>query len=414
MKIEKASGFSRISVILSLIVLITTTQGRGQPYHFDHLNTNDGLSQNSVWAITKDSKGFMWFGTDDGLNRYDGYEFITYRNNPYDSLSISSNAITNIFQDSKNRLWIGTKNGLNLYNSKNNSFRSFYSDDGDYANLIKTLCEDDMKGIWIGTGKGLKVIDSASHKLVPFKTTIKNASILDFTIRNLIYDHNFWIATDSGLVNFDEKKDLLHIYKPYPSNTPKNRLTSLNLYQNNIWAGSFENGFYIFDRKTKTFTSYSHNDSDNNTVVSNEVTKAIIIHGKAWICTPFGLSIFDPVTKKFQNLVHDQQEPTSLSTSALAEALEDDQGIIWLGSRAGINIFSGNSYKFKHFKQNAGSANTLAENIVGAITQNDQGDILIATDGGGVSIFNPQTKKFTTLMHNPDNPNSQEIKFSRC
>jgi ligand-binding sensor domain-containing protein/signal transduction histidine kinase len=392
-------------IIAAVIGRVDITAAQEIP--FTHITTEDGLSQNNVWAILKDHKGFMWFGTDDGLNRFDGYSFSVYHHSPADSLSISSNAITCLYEDSQQRMWVGTKTGLNQYDRQKDKFINYFSDVSDRDNLIKTICEDEKHNIWIGTSGGLKLIDTKNKKLIPFLTGDADPyNLLHTSIRNIIYDEQLWIAVDSGLVSYHADENLFEIFKPFPKDQRKNRLSSVQNDNGRLWLGSFENGLFEFDKRRKTFKNFRHQEGNTNSIIGNEVTKCVVIGKQLWICSPLGLSIMDLTTGNFNNLQHDKQDPSSLSFNSIAEILKDNQGIIWLGSRAGVNVYSEGASKFAHYKHNAGVKDGLSENTICRITENAAGDILIGTDGGGLNIFNPQTKKFTNITHDPANPNS--------
>jgi ligand-binding sensor domain-containing protein/signal transduction histidine kinase len=402
-----------LQIIFVVLTLVRFEVLRAQEIIFNHLTTENGLSQNNAWTSLKDNRGFMWFGTDDGLNRYDGYNFSVYYNHPDDSTSICSNAITMLYQDSKHRIWVGTKAGLSLYIPGTDKFASFFSDLGDRDNLIKSICEDDNKNIWIGTSGGLKIIDTLNRKLLPFISKGPDPyNLLHASMRTIVYDEAIWIAYDSGLVRYDEKNKAFKIFKPLSEPGAKQRMSSIFNESENLWIGSFENGLFQFDKKTKTFKNFRHVDGNEKSMISNEITDCRKIGNKIWVCTPLGLSILDPDTNQCQNFQHSKQDASSLSSSSVTDILEDDQGIIWIGSRGGINIYSPRASKFKHYVYKNNTSNTLSDNTIAGIAENRDGDMLIATDGGGLNIFSLHLDSFRVVSYDQPNPISNNKTLS--
>lgn len=146
----------------SILLLISSFWLNAQDFHFKQISLEDGLAQSSINAVAQDLHGFMWFGTQDGLNRFDGNEFVVYKNIPFDSTSLSENFITALLVDSKNQLWVGTMNeGLHLFNSKTQTFQRFYFINNENSisnNNINTIYEDKNGRVWVGTSNGLNLI----------------------------------------------------------------------------------------------------------------------------------------------------------------------------------------------------------------------------------------------------------------
>ncbi len=194
---------------------------------FEHISTEQGLSEGSIYAIFQDDKGFLWFGTKDGLNKYDGYNFVYYKSNPSDSTSLSDNQVYSILQDSHGELWIGTFRGLNKYDRIKESFTRFLHDSNDpksiSENRIRTLCEDKQGVIWIGTDDGLNSFNPTDNKnpennsphFTHYKPEPGNVYSLSDKKIICIYEdrsENLWIGTKNGGINrFDrQKKSFIH------------------------------------------------------------------------------------------------------------------------------------------------------------------------------------------------------------
>ena len=164
------SNYLRLVVFCILVLSLVNSSAQKTSIRFEHIGKEEGIFQNMVTSILKDRYGFMWFGTDDGLNKFDGYKTVLYRNDSKNPKSLSANIVNNIFEDSKGNLWIGTDGGgLNLYERTTNSFRHFLHNDNDASsirdNSVRSICEDAKGTIWVGTYRGLdKIIDGGKFK----------------------------------------------------------------------------------------------------------------------------------------------------------------------------------------------------------------------------------------------------------
>lgn len=155
----------QIPILIFCFSVVNKVIAQKPDIRFSHLSIEQGFSQSMVLSILKDSYGYMWFGTDDGLYKYDGYKITTFRNDPKNSSSLAANIVNSIFEDSKKRLWIGTDaGGLNLFDRNTNSFIHFLHNDGDPTSLrdnsVKSICEDAKGNIWAGTFYGLDMLEN--------------------------------------------------------------------------------------------------------------------------------------------------------------------------------------------------------------------------------------------------------------
>ncbi len=210
---------------------------------FEHISTEQGLSEGSIYAIFQDDKGFLWFGTKDGLNKYDGYNFVYYKSNPSDSTSLSDNQVYSILQDSHGELWIGTFRGLNKYDRIKESFTRFLHDSNDpksiSENRIRTLCEDKQGVIWIGTDDGLNSFNPTDNK------------------------------------NPENNSPHFTHYKPEPGNvyslSDKKIICIYEDRSENLWIGTKNGGINRFDRQKKRFIHFKHDPSNPFSLSSNEI-----------------------------------------------------------------------------------------------------------------------------------------------
>ncbi|WP_169304425.1 hybrid sensor histidine kinase/response regulator transcription factor [Pedobacter frigoris] len=363
---------------------------------FNSLTIENGLSQNSVLSITQDKQQFMWFGTNHGLNRYDGYQFKIYLNDPTDSESVSSNSISCVFNDSKGRLWVGTSKGLNKYDKNRDAFTriSKTSGSGLSNNAINCIYEDDQKNLWIGTSSGLNLLAHGSRKFKSFFFGNKEAGNRQNQIYSIFKDNegDLWLGTVTGLIRMSLKKGHFNnrIFRSNknPESISSNYITSINAdAQQNLWIGT-DNGLNLYNKATRTFTVYKHNAQDPNTIVHNDIRKINPDKkGMLWISTQEGLSILNPVAKTFTNYQHDPEVKSSLSHNSTHDIFFDITGNVWIGTYyGGVNMVSPYAKVF-YVYENSKIRPSISSNIISSIVEDAKQNLWIGTEGGGLDYF---------------------------
>ena len=381
---------------------------------FEHLDINAGLSQNNVLCILQDKRGFMWFGTRDGLNKYDGYNFTIYKNDAKDSNSISNNFIYDILEDSKGVIWIATRGGgLNRYNAEKDMFIRYTHDPGDdnslSSNLAICLEKDDNDNLWIGTEDGgLNYFEPSKNSFTRYTYDEHNKnSISNNYVRALFTDHkqNLWVGTYGAGLNLLQKgQDRFTRFE----NTGDRVCVIFENSKHQLWLGTDGQGLKMLNRNTGKFTSYRYQYNNSNSIPA-DVIYALEEdeEDNLWIGTENGgLCIYNPEQQSFQRFVQDEINPKSLSNNSIYATYKDVQGNMWVGTfSGGINLLSKNSSRFFHYFHTS-DKNSLAQNNVWDITENAKGQIWIGTDGGGADLFDPLTKKFKNFRHVKGNSNS--------
>lgn len=375
---------------------------------FDRLSIENGLSQITVHSIMQDSKGFLWFGTEDGLNRYDGYNFLIYRYDPTDTNSISDNFIWAIFEDSDSNLWIGTNGGgLNRYKYQTNSFEHFYHNPQDEKSIsennIRAIAQSDDGKLFVGTNnRGLNEFnyDTKTFQRINLAKYLKGEASSN-AIRALFFDKNdtLWIGTEgSGLIEYDKNLNKIKNYKNSVFN--RSSLSSNTVWaitsdkQNNLWVGTYGGGLNKFDKKTKIFTSFKVDDS-NQSILSNNITDLDIDKSNMlWIATEGGLSILDLSSNHFINYLHNISDLKSLSNNLIRTIFIDKNNLVWLGTvGGGINKVNVNR-KFKHYNHNPSDENSLSHSMIRAISEDSFGNIWVGTLGKGLNRFDKEKNIF--------------------
>lgn len=378
---------------------------------FKHFAAEQGLSQSTVLCIEQDAQGFMWFGTRDGLNRFDGYEIITYRHNERDSMSISDNWINTIFRDSDNNLWIGTENGLNLYKAEHDGFRRFYHQKNDphsiSGNIIHDISENSVKQLLVGTENGL---DTFIRKEGKFKSTFNLEEFEEISVRSILtdYQNNLWLTTSTGIFRCNANSasfESISIEKMNATNVGR----PVCLYQDKmqkIWLG-YDQGLALFDEQDNCFKPYG---KENNIEV-NAVVR--VIHedrnGHLWAGAYDGLYMLDFERKNYQKLVHNPNAPFSLSQNSIHSLCEDAEGNLWFGTWAGgVNYLDHSFGAFNTYLSETFNKD-LSSGAVSSFAEDEIGNIWIGTESGGLIYWNRHINTFQGFTHDASNPGSLSV-----
>lgn len=455
---------SRLSVLgLFLFVLLRLNcQLKAQPTTFSYFSKKDGLSQSSVFAIAQDEVGFLWFGTKDGLNRYDGKQFKVYKNDTFpnslvandirtifvdktdhtlwigtttglskynpstddftnflhdatDSTSLSQNVIRTIFRDSKGRLWVGTSNGLNLWNKNTNQFSRFYfkNESGIESSLdVKTILEDHLGQLWFGTADGLfQLTDQLPYS---FKRIDKSPKLQlsDTYIKTMVEDKNYniWIGTNkAGLHAWNPLTQKLILFQSNPKKTntlSHNKIRTLCLDpKGGIWIGTFDGLNYL--NQDTVFTKFGKKQNETSGLSDKSIHSLLIDQqGSLWVGTYYGgINQLNKNNNRFFNF-HRTQQKNALSADIISSFAEDHHGNIWIGTEGGgLNFYDQSTDQFTSYQNQQEKANTISGNNVKKVLL-DSDTLWIGIFQGGLNIFNIKNKKFTILKHNPNNKNS--------
>jgi signal transduction histidine kinase/ligand-binding sensor domain-containing protein len=401
---------------------------RSSGIEFEHISIEQGLSQSSVNCILQDSRGFMWFGTDDGLNKYDGYHFTIYSSDPEDAHSLSHNEVTSIVEDQWGALWIGTRDGLNRFDRETEQFTRYQADaENPHSlsdNAVLALFEDRSGVLWIGTWSGLDRFDRETEQFVHYGTDPREPYSWDDSGAMSIYEDRsgaLWIGTWSGLDRWDQERGRFTHYRPASRNVTDlghNAVQSVvEDSAGRLWVGTAGSGFYQFDRETERFTQYLIDPGDVEGFTYNDVMS---IHedqtGVLWIGTDGGgLYQFDRDTGQLIPHQMDPRNANSLSSNYIRSIYESQTGVLWVGTwGGGVNKFDRNKEKFIHYQTDPNDPNSLSHCHVLALCEDREGMLWIGTDGGGLDRFDRETQVFTHYRHDADDAHSLSNNYVRA
>jgi len=391
---------------------------------FKRLSINEGLSSPIVLSIVKDTKGFLWFGTSNGLNKYDGYQIRTFENDSRDSTSISDNWINAICVSRNGDLWIGTQNGgLNRFDYTSEKFTSYMNNPNDSTsipdNRIVSLCEDSDGTLWIGTfSYGLCWKKSDENKIYNFKSnSFIPMGLKKSTISSIIEDKNknIWVGTSFGLCRITKEKNqqfMCRIYErdkfhPYSSSF-KNAVRALYKNEQGILYVIMINGeLYTYNRESDEFYLFKLEGKSKR--LSNVVISSIVQDrfGKFWLGTANdGVLIADIKNKIINKYVYEIGNSNSLNSNTVFCISEDDAGGIWLGTYQGVANYDYRRKRFINYLHQKSNPHCLSEGYVLDISEDPKGGIWVATHGGGLNYLPYGASEFMHFRHNPHDPTS--------
>jgi signal transduction histidine kinase/ligand-binding sensor domain-containing protein len=410
----------------------------GQDLRFEHLTSEQGLSSNRVNCVFRDSRGFMWFGTFDGLNRYDGYEFKVFRHDPSDEHSLSANLVVALYQDRDGFLWVGTSGGgLNRYDPLTEQFTHFRHDPADPNSLssdnVFALMEDQHGYLWIGTnGGGLNryvpvTQDGPDARFVRYQYDPDDPHSLSHnSVEYLLEDAQgtLWVGTKGGGLNRldrDQEDGQGASFTHYrhdpedPHSLGQDNVTVIyEDAEGSLWIGTRGGGLDKFEPETGRFSHYRHDPENPQSLGRNWVTDVYQDReGTLWVSTGgAGLNRFDGQTEdgqvgRFVRYEPDPNDPYSLSHNAIRRMYGDPSGLLWLATvGGGVNLLDLERKPFAHYRNIPGETNSLNSNDVTEIYEDRAGVLWIGTGSGGLNRLDRQTMKFSHYGYDPGVPHS--------
>jgi len=413
---------------LVLIFFLLSIPGWAQPQKLT-LNTTtlsnaSGLSQNSVQAVFKDRYGFMWFGTQDRLNKFDGIKMVIYRHVSDNVNSLPANNIMALGEDADGAMWVGTRlGGLSRYDRDHDSFTNFKHDSLNAHSLsndnVNAILSDHSGNLWVGTSNGLNLFNKKTGTFIRYFNTPKDTTSLSNSLIYSLFEdnnHNFWIGTAKGLNLFDRKtgKCTRFIDKKGLSNDDYNIINTISADEyNNIWAGTY-NGLCLINQTDKTFHYYAIDGDKNSAGGVNPVYKITATAGnRFWLGTNTSLQYFDAAKKQLIPLNDTTNGENLMPDDGIYSLLEDRDGILWIGtSSEGVTKYDTNLTIFPSF-QAAVNHNPTTKNIVRALAEDKYKGLYVFTDAG--MLYSNKFKNIHVVYrHDPKIKNSLLSNYTSC
>lgn len=436
----------------------------GSSARFRHIRIEDGLAQSSVQAIVQDAQGYLWFGTQDGLQRYDGYGFLTFRHDPSDPSSLSDNTIdalalgqddalwigtsvggldrldplthrfthfandpkdpaslaadqvSVLYIDREHRLWVGTAAGLDLFDG--HGFRHHPIPPGSHAQAIDSLYEDAAGRLWVGSDHGVYFLDG--DHLAPFAAS-GNMSADQHGLFTESPIHaigevagSLWIASGRGIAVLDTKGVLRHFYthsRQQGSLSGEHALALLSGSTGSVWVGTYGGGLDRFEDDATGFSSYRHDATDPGSLGSDQINVLYEDHsGLIWIGTDdAGVDIYNPRTRTFGYYQHRQGDANSLASNMVWSIYKDPAGEVWAGTDHGLTRMDATRRRYRQYHMGERPATRVDDDQVNIVYGDRQGRLWTGTDYG-IYRYEPDRDAFQRyLMPGPDDGNDNVV-----
>ncbi|WP_033081767.1 two-component regulator propeller domain-containing protein [Colwellia psychrerythraea] len=377
---------------------------------FKNFGLDNPMSYNFVRTIAQDQDGFMWFGSSEGLDRFDGHQSLSFHHDAALPNSLSSNVISRILIDKKQRLWVGTfGGGLNLFRAGSQDFIHFTTNTKQASlsnDTVNALFEDSEGKIWIGTENGLNII-STKDKQWSIKQIHQELGNPDSLSHNTVHSiietksQHIWVGTNGGGISvFDLSGKFIKLIKFGDSNAANYINKFINsLYRDvneNIWIGTIDNGLIKYDPSSAEFSHYLFKSDVPSTISSNSISK--IYQDSAnniWVATDNGLSIYNDTTNDFSRYNHSISNPYSLSNDYILTFFEDKNNMMWVGTFTGVNRWDPNMATFRQY--NSHTNPTLRNNNITSFTQFDEKSIIFSTYTGGIYQLTTADKQISQM-----------------
>jgi signal transduction histidine kinase/ligand-binding sensor domain-containing protein/DNA-binding response OmpR family regulator len=434
---------------------------------FVHIPFGEGLSHSRFAHIVQDNQGFLWFGTQDGLKRYDGYHFRDYRHEPTSPNSLSGSYINALFKDRTGKIWVASDQYLDVYDPTTEVFTRFRSDSRQFEGPVAHISQDREGMIWLATSHGLSRVDPASWQTIRYQHRPDDpTSLSSDRVRSTFEtkDGTFWVATQDGLDIFDRQAEkvtrrpalgetvqggrigstgeMVRLFEDhagvlwvifgsgYGLAVVDRRANKLILYSmdvvasdnapvagivaiyededGSLWLGMNTGGLLRLDRDRKRFYRYRNNPTDPNSLSTDQV-RALFgsSEGNIWVGTEGGgVSRFPKRPLPFQRYRHEPGNPNSLDKDLVTSVYEDSQGILWVGGIRALTRIDRKSGQFTFYRTAGGPPVNLSRTHVLAITEDLSGRLWFGTIGGGLNCFDRKTERFKAYRHDPADPHS--------
>ena len=405
-------------IIVSIIFIINMSVNNAfaitnddKNINFKRITVEDGLSQTSVEYLFQDSKGYMWIGTIDGLNRYNGSRFEVFRYSKDKPNSISGNYISAIAEDDEGNIWVGTSRGLNRINTHTSEITTYLPgvNGCNLSNYNITEILIDSKGdIYIATEDGLNLYNEEDDNFIRlYNSGDKKNSLSSQFVYSIVEDNygNYWIGTDNGLNKIENNSQKIIKYYSDGGDNSINDNFIFKLYADNLdnlWVGTYNGGLNKLDLKTNKIEKFENDPNDDTSIAGNFIRYILRdSRNELWIATNNGLSRLNEEENKFINYKSKIYDPQSIVSNNVLSLFEDKSGAIWVGTYDGISLFNPQN-SFKNYKNDPFNTNSLSENMMAGIYEDDEGLLWVGTVNEGLNLIDRKSGNITKFKSSDD------------
>jgi signal transduction histidine kinase/ligand-binding sensor domain-containing protein len=415
LRIGRAGGVLKYSLRIGLgLCFVVGASAQQKHLQFNHLTPIEGLSSSIAVSVIQDYKGFLWFGTHDGLNRYDGSNIVVYKNNPLDSNSLIENHAQSIFEDHDNNLYIGTWAGLARYDRDRDRFVNYMFDCSsplcNRGMIVNHIAEDTLGNLWLATNIGAIYFNRHENTIVVYEHNPDDPHSISSTSMNWVYidkQARLWAATRQGLNLFRPQTGTFqHIARCTTHGEDISTALFLEIIEDkegNIWFGS-DVGLFCLEYHTGVeefaLTHYKNDPNDPFSFSPNRAKSLFVdIQGTLWVGTVNGgLNIFNKEKRNFYHYRLDRRNPTSLNNESIHGITQDRGNNLWMCTwGGGVNYLSNSTGFIIHYQNIPEAPHSLSRNIVSCFVKDRFNRAWVGTDGGGFNLFDETTGQFTVF-----------------
>ena len=379
---------------------------------FAIFSPENGLPNNQIQCIYQDKKGWIWIGTNQGLSRFDGYEFKNFYPNPADSSSLKGYLVRVIKEDNRGNLLVGTeKGGLNIFDRKKERFYCALENHPDFnkkAISINDIVADKDELLWMGTDSNIIVLDTTGNIKTLTPNFTKAAIGFEGSYVDVLEFDNFgnlWIGTNTGLYFYEpENNNLATFDLPFEKGGIRDILEIYRDEDGLMWIGTYSSGLFLINPENKSFQKINLEPKINRSETVRAISKGFF--GEYWIGTRAGLYSYSKSNGITGFYMHSENEPRSLSNNSVLSIFMDSKGETWIGTRGGLNLLAKGKQLFHNFSALPEDNNYLNSGIIYAFWIDKEGNIWIGTEDGGINIYNPNTGTYEYLMADEKAKNS--------
>jgi signal transduction histidine kinase/ligand-binding sensor domain-containing protein/CheY-like chemotaxis protein len=400
----------RTLFISLLLVFSLGSQGQTNQLTFERISSQKWLYQRNITCVTQDSKGYLWFGTNNGLYRFDGYSIREFKHDAHNTNTINHNNVNCIYADKSGILWIGTWGGLSRLDPSSGAFTRYKYDPRNIKSLsnndVRAIDEDLDGNLWVGTfGGGLNRFNRLTGEFTVFQFSKQNAgSISSNYINTLSRDRkgDIWVGTRRGINKLEPENARFTSYQSMSDENEEQASANIScIFEDKngaIWFGTYGGGLLQLDRRNGKLLSYMHDPKSSASICNNTINSIVTDNdNQLWIATPEGINILDLESGNLQLVQNNPDNPGSLQNNDVRLLFKDKAEIIWIISAEGVSIYSKLSGRFRKFQRNPNEDNSLSSNIINAFIEEPDGTIWIGTREG-LNRFNRKTREFKTVI----------------
>lgn len=392
---------------ITLLLYVSINICNAENFNFRHYKAENGLNSNSVNSILQDKFGFIWIGTERGLNRYDGFIFRSFYIEKKESKTIFNSLVSALFESRNGEIWIGSDDGIYIFNQKNEKITRFQAkaDDVEISTLVNEIKEDKSGNIWISTyGQGVFRYKTETAELVQYRVALNGKTPTTYDFLNTIFvDHanRIWAAPNSvncPILLFNHSKNT---FEKFELKSETSGLTVYKMFEDsyrNLWLGTWDKGICKLSINDRNVQSFLSPKEKNGILHIHDIAEYSA--NKLLIGSDDGLSLFNTKDGSHQLFTSSEVDYSAISDKFIYPILKDKEGGIWIGTYyGGINYISPSSGFFERYTHSK-YFNSVNGNVIGNFAEDKNGNIWIASDDGGLNYFNTKSKKFTS--YTPD------------